>query len=451
MKRFAVSRLVSPRPLSRWCANAVRATEAHENASALPATVGITFIDPNVPEGPGRRLSVRAPAGSSVVDVAKAHGIDIHAACGQKLQCATCHVILPKAFYDKLNPPGVRESDMLESTITLTDTSRLGCQVRLTPELEGVEFTLPNAALKGGARMSLEQSRPRVEKQWTAVPAAFSSRQLGRGQPGWGDAAPQRVAAAAAVATGAGIGAGPRPAMMNGPAQGPRPAMMNGPTVTPTMAGPYDPLMQYSDASASQQLQARLKQLEVELQEAKDRTAIAEFELRQVRFAREQGLPGMKLGGDAASAADKDKNAASSSAGSGDSPEDDDLAKAKKELERTRVDTENMGRRVAFDDVIGLEKPKQALREAIVWPAMADPALFFWRAGQPARPAALWSTWLWEDDARTCSSCGAWQSGGFLPRAPRRRHVEILWRAAASCTGPGRAGEGGCPCGSLSG
>eukprot|EP00434_Breviolum_minutum_P000770 symbB.v1.2.000679.t2/scaffold35.1/size400642/23 len=130
------------------------------------------------------RMSVKAPVGSTLVDVAKAHGVDIQAACGQKLQCATCHVILEKPFFDQLQGPGVREEDLLDSTFTLTDTSRLGCQVRLTKELDGIQCTLPDSAAKGNVRMTLEMPRPKVQMQLPGVtPAVAPSMKRGGGAP----------------------------------------------------------------------------------------------------------------------------------------------------------------------------------------------------------------------------------------------------------------------------
>lgn len=281
---------------------------------ALPTstdTVTVHFLDPNT-DGLPRRQSVQAPVGSTLVDVAKSLGADIHAACGQKLQCATCHVILQKSFYDKLQPPGVREEDLLESTFTLTPTSRLGCQVRLTPELDGIQCELPDKAAKGNVRMSLSQARPRVTKQWTSVPAVPT-----------------------------------RASLMNG--------VINGSTSI---------IPDTNEALAS---------LQQQLDDERSLRARIESELRQLRAKSE------KQGGRGEGAMDRVKEAAknASSEGQGsDANETDDLSKIKLELERTRVDVEKMGRKVGFEDVIGLDAAKLALREAVIWPAVADPALF---------------------------------------------------------------------------
>ncbi|KAF1973707.1 ferredoxin, partial [Bimuria novae-zelandiae CBS 107.79] len=65
-------------------------------------------------------------------------------ACQGECACSTCHVILSsKEHYLSLDPPIEKESDMLDLAYGLTETSRLGCQLRMKRELSGVEITLP--------------------------------------------------------------------------------------------------------------------------------------------------------------------------------------------------------------------------------------------------------------------------------------------------------------------
>lgn len=66
-------------------------------------------------------------------------------ACEGSIACSTCHVILPEKFYDLLPEPDDDENDMLDMAFGLTDTSRLGCQVKMTKELDGITCTLPSA------------------------------------------------------------------------------------------------------------------------------------------------------------------------------------------------------------------------------------------------------------------------------------------------------------------
>jgi len=66
-------------------------------------------------------------------------------ACEGSVACSTCHVILPEDKYDLLPEPEDDENDMLDMAFGLTETSRLGCQVKLTKELDGMDVTLPAA------------------------------------------------------------------------------------------------------------------------------------------------------------------------------------------------------------------------------------------------------------------------------------------------------------------
>lgn len=46
--------------------------------------------------------------------------------------------------YDKLEEPDDDENDMLDLAFGLTETSRLGCQVKMSPELDGIVVKLPS-------------------------------------------------------------------------------------------------------------------------------------------------------------------------------------------------------------------------------------------------------------------------------------------------------------------
>ena len=54
------------------------------------------------------------------------------------MACSTCHVILDDSFYKKLPEPSDDENDMLDLAFGLTDTSRLGCQVKMTSDIDGI-------------------------------------------------------------------------------------------------------------------------------------------------------------------------------------------------------------------------------------------------------------------------------------------------------------------------
>ncbi|VBB69401.1 Ferredoxin, 2Fe-2S [invertebrate metagenome] len=100
----------------------------------------MTFIDRD-----GTNHKVEAPEGLSVLEIAHRHNIDIEGACGGSLACATCHVIVDPAWSDKLKPAREDEEDMLDLAFSLTATSRLGCQMIMNQDLDGLVVRLPPA------------------------------------------------------------------------------------------------------------------------------------------------------------------------------------------------------------------------------------------------------------------------------------------------------------------
>jgi 2Fe-2S ferredoxin len=98
----------------------------------------MTFVDAN-----GKRTEVEAAEGTTLLEIAHANNIDIEGACEGVMACSTCHVIVDPEWIDKLPPAEVEEDDMLDLAYGLTRTSRLGCQIHLTNELDGLVVTLP--------------------------------------------------------------------------------------------------------------------------------------------------------------------------------------------------------------------------------------------------------------------------------------------------------------------
>jgi 2Fe-2S ferredoxin len=98
----------------------------------------MTFI-----ERDGTRREVDAPLGLSVLEIAHKHDVDIEGACEGSLACSTCHVIVDAAWFTKLDTPTEDEEDMLDLAFGLEKTSRLGCQIVMTNELDGLVVRLP--------------------------------------------------------------------------------------------------------------------------------------------------------------------------------------------------------------------------------------------------------------------------------------------------------------------
>ena len=79
------------------------------------------------------------------VDIAQANDLEMEGACGGSCACSTCHVIVQdEAIYDKMEEPSDDENDMLDLAFGLTETSRLGCQVIMTKDLDGLVVRLPS-------------------------------------------------------------------------------------------------------------------------------------------------------------------------------------------------------------------------------------------------------------------------------------------------------------------
>lgn len=96
------------------------------------------FIDPD-----GTRREVDAPVGLSVLEIAHRNDIDIEGACEGALACSTCHVIIDPEWFDLLKEATEDEEDMLDLAFDLTQTSRLGCQIIMSDDLDGLTVRLP--------------------------------------------------------------------------------------------------------------------------------------------------------------------------------------------------------------------------------------------------------------------------------------------------------------------
>ncbi|XP_015596329.1 adrenodoxin [Cephus cinctus] len=106
------------------------------------AEVKVTFVRAN-----GERIETKGKEGDSLLDVVVNNEIDLDGfgACEGTLTCSTCHLILPKDVYDALpDKPTDEEMDMLDLAYELSETSRLGCQVILTKNLDGLEVKVPS-------------------------------------------------------------------------------------------------------------------------------------------------------------------------------------------------------------------------------------------------------------------------------------------------------------------
>ena len=99
----------------------------------------LTYIDVG-----GTSRPVESPVGWTVMEAAVKNNVPgIEAECGGACACATCHVYVDEAWMDKVGAAQPMEADMLDFASDLKPNSRLSCQIRVTPELDGLVVRTP--------------------------------------------------------------------------------------------------------------------------------------------------------------------------------------------------------------------------------------------------------------------------------------------------------------------
>ena len=92
----------------------------------------------------GEQVIVEAENGLSLMEIARDNDLGIEGTCGGSISCCTCHVIIDAEWYKKVGPPNPDEEDMLDLAVDLQPTSRLGCQIEVDENLDGLVVTIPD-------------------------------------------------------------------------------------------------------------------------------------------------------------------------------------------------------------------------------------------------------------------------------------------------------------------
>jgi len=101
----------------------------------------ITYI-----EHSGKEHVIEVASGTSVMEGAVKHSIPgIDADCGGACACATCHVYVDDAWFAKTGSPSGMEQSMLDFASEIAPTSRLSCQIKVSPELDGLVVRMPKS------------------------------------------------------------------------------------------------------------------------------------------------------------------------------------------------------------------------------------------------------------------------------------------------------------------
>jgi ferredoxin, 2Fe-2S len=127
-----------PGPTTRRSGSAANTSEDIEPPMAITITLHLQDAD-------GTPHHITGRSGRSLMQAAVDAGLDGMAAdCGGGLSCATCHVMLAPDWLARLPAASSDEEAMLAMTAHPREAgSRLSCQIRLTPELNGLQARLP--------------------------------------------------------------------------------------------------------------------------------------------------------------------------------------------------------------------------------------------------------------------------------------------------------------------
>lgn len=100
----------------------------------------ITYVEAN-----GQSTTVNLPDGWSLMQGATTNGIDgILGECGGSCACATCHCYVEESRLGDVPPASENELAMLENVAAeRKPNSRLACQIKASPKLEGLIVSLP--------------------------------------------------------------------------------------------------------------------------------------------------------------------------------------------------------------------------------------------------------------------------------------------------------------------
>ncbi|MGB0934184.1 MAG: 2Fe-2S iron-sulfur cluster-binding protein [Lishizhenia sp.] len=100
-------------------------------------TVNITIIDR---EGIEHSLEAPTDMNMNIMEVCKSYELPVEGTCGGMAMCASCQCYLESDH--ELPEQSDDELDMLDQAFFVEDNSRLGCQLKINEELDGVVLRL---------------------------------------------------------------------------------------------------------------------------------------------------------------------------------------------------------------------------------------------------------------------------------------------------------------------
>ena len=99
--------------------------------------IKVTVIDR---EDKPHELEAPTDMNMNIMELCKAYELPVEGTCGGMALCSTCHCYIQSDH--KLNEATGDEEDMLDQAFFVEDNSRLGCQLKLNDEMEGLVIKL---------------------------------------------------------------------------------------------------------------------------------------------------------------------------------------------------------------------------------------------------------------------------------------------------------------------
>ena len=97
----------------------------------------------NFVKSDGTTHAVEAKEGANLMEVGRDSNMGVEGTCGGSLSCATCHVIFDAPGFALVGGASEDEMDMLDLAFGVEETSRLGCQIKVTSALDGITVRVP--------------------------------------------------------------------------------------------------------------------------------------------------------------------------------------------------------------------------------------------------------------------------------------------------------------------
>jgi ferredoxin len=101
---------------------------------------GIITVKVTDRDGVTHELEAPTDMNMNMMEVCKSYELPVEGTCGGMALCASCHMYI-LSDHD-LGDPSDDEEDMLDQAFFVEDNSRLGCQIKITEDLNGLEVKL---------------------------------------------------------------------------------------------------------------------------------------------------------------------------------------------------------------------------------------------------------------------------------------------------------------------